>query len=593
MITYAVTSGTLPPGLTLSPEGVLAGTPAQAGPFSGVITATDSEGLRPNATQAFNMTIAEADVAPEITSSAPDAGQVGEAYTHTYTATGSGTITYSVTSGSLGDDLDLSSAGVISGTPTEEGTLTGVVTATNGVSPDDTQAFSIEITEAEVAPEITSSAPPGGEVDEPYTHQYTATGSGTITYSVTSGSLGDDLELSSSGEITGTPTEAGTLTGTVTATNGVSPDDTQNFSIEIEEAPEPSEFYTLDTIGERYTVPFSYNEPTLPTITESPVTVTTSNIGDYIDSDGNGRVITVEAGSYGNRTFSGQDQEWIFQDGVEMGVVTISSAARRLHFRSENRGGCETGQWNMNAASEDIFWDGVVQTEALYADGSNDDRNYFAGCSRVAILNCDLLAGSHSLYAAGVDDFIIANTRMSNPRDLKASPNPQANVRIMSCNNLVFVDNHVLDGTNESEKHNFRLHADAGGSSNLFVEGNLMSGLTGPGNGMQVSNSSSNSFPTGDFEDIWFRNNKVYHFGFLYLLYSGWDGFPFPEGTEESQRPINFRLQDNEAYTDGSQQWIVTSGDGDTPPGSWTISGNTVSAYEAPPAWDFDTWQNP
>ena len=136
-------------------------------------------------------------VAPTITSTTQAAGAVGRAYSHTYTATGSGTITYSVTAGALPAGLTLSSAGVISGTPTTAGTFTGTVTAANGTAPNATQAFSILITANPVAPVITSAAPTGGVVGTGYTRSYTATGTGPITYSVAAGALPSGLTLSS------------------------------------------------------------------------------------------------------------------------------------------------------------------------------------------------------------------------------------------------------------------------------------------------------------------------------------------------------------------------------------------------------------
>lgn len=41
--TWSITSGTLPPGLTLSSSGVLSGTPSAPGQYSFVITATDAK----------------------------------------------------------------------------------------------------------------------------------------------------------------------------------------------------------------------------------------------------------------------------------------------------------------------------------------------------------------------------------------------------------------------------------------------------------------------------------------------------------------------------------------------------------------------
>ena len=42
--TFAVTAGALPPGLVLSPEGALSGTPTTADPYAFTVTATDATG---------------------------------------------------------------------------------------------------------------------------------------------------------------------------------------------------------------------------------------------------------------------------------------------------------------------------------------------------------------------------------------------------------------------------------------------------------------------------------------------------------------------------------------------------------------------
>ncbi|MBL8120554.1 MAG: putative Ig domain-containing protein, partial [Anaerolineae bacterium] len=231
-ISYSVTGGALPPGLTLSGDGVISGTPTTAGTYSGTISATN--GVAPDAAQGFNITIVSPTTAPSITSGAPGNGTVGAAYSHTYTASGTTPINYTVTAGALPAGLTLS-GGVISGTPTTAGTFTGTVTASNGTAPDASQNFNIIIAAAATAPSITSGAPANGTVGAAYTHTYTASGTTPINYTVTAGALPAGLTLSG-GVISGTPTTAGTFTGTVTASNGTAPDASQNFNIIIAEA---------------------------------------------------------------------------------------------------------------------------------------------------------------------------------------------------------------------------------------------------------------------------------------------------------------------------------------------------------------------
>ena len=84
-------------------------------------------------------------------------------------------------------------------------------------------------------PTITTASLPNGEVGTIYNQTLEATGSDTITWSVTSGSLPADLSLNGN-TISGTPTTAGTSTFTVTATNGYGDGDSKELSITIEQA---------------------------------------------------------------------------------------------------------------------------------------------------------------------------------------------------------------------------------------------------------------------------------------------------------------------------------------------------------------------
>ena len=80
-----------------------------------------------------------------ITSSAPTSLATGF-YTHTFTATGSPTPTFSVISGPLPNGLSLNStSGVLSGTPTVEGTFSITVMASNGFFATDSETFSLTI----------------------------------------------------------------------------------------------------------------------------------------------------------------------------------------------------------------------------------------------------------------------------------------------------------------------------------------------------------------------------------------------------------------------------------------------------------------
>jgi hypothetical protein len=108
---------------------------------------------------------------PDITSGAPSSsGTVGTTYpSHTVTATGSPTPTYSVTEGDLPTGLELSPAGGLTGTPTTPGTYTFTVTANNGHFDDDSETYTITINPAEVAPPVTDTPTGSGTAVTPGT----------------------------------------------------------------------------------------------------------------------------------------------------------------------------------------------------------------------------------------------------------------------------------------------------------------------------------------------------------------------------------------------------------------------------------------
>jgi hypothetical protein len=73
---------------------------------------------------------------------------------------------------------------------------------------------------AAAPPVIGTTSLPDGKIDEPYSGTLTAAGSAPITWTIDSGSLPAGLSLSTSGEITGTPTASGMFTFTVKADDG-------------------------------------------------------------------------------------------------------------------------------------------------------------------------------------------------------------------------------------------------------------------------------------------------------------------------------------------------------------------------------------
>lgn len=215
--TFAVTSGALPAGFTLTGD-TISGTPTTAATANFTITATDSLGC----TGSRALTITSACPAITVSPTSLPNGIVGTAYNQTITA-GGGTAayTFAVTSGTLPAGLSLASGGELTGTPTSTTSQTFTITATDANSCTGARSFTI----APVCPTISlASIPvvlPGGTVGVAYSGSITASG-GTSAYAfaVKIGSaLPPGLVISSAGAISGTPTTNGTTNTIIVATD--------------------------------------------------------------------------------------------------------------------------------------------------------------------------------------------------------------------------------------------------------------------------------------------------------------------------------------------------------------------------------------
>jgi hypothetical protein len=205
----AAGSGALPPGLALSPAGVIGGTIAfnATGVYSFTVQVTDSGGH--TATKALSIAIG---AAVTVTTPALPDGVVGLMYSQTLAAGGGTTpYTWSITSGSLPAGLTLSSAGVVSGTPTAAGSSTFTVQVTDstpGQPLTATKSFTLRID----TPLSITTGNLSATVGVAFAQALAATGGvAPYVWTISSGSLPAGLSLSN-GAISGTPSAAGTAT---------------------------------------------------------------------------------------------------------------------------------------------------------------------------------------------------------------------------------------------------------------------------------------------------------------------------------------------------------------------------------------------
>jgi hypothetical protein len=220
--TYAVTSGALPAGLTLS-GGTLSGTPSSSGSASFTITATDAGGgTHGTGSRAYTLAVDPAAAA------VPTAGAVS--YSAPYNA-GSGTaqaVTLNLGGGTAASVAVASAAS--HGTATASGTTITYLPTANFAGSDSFTytATNASGTSAPATVSVTISAPtitlspttlPNATAGSAYSQTLVASGGlAPYTYAVTAGALPGGLTLSG-GTLSGTPSSSGSASFTITATD--------------------------------------------------------------------------------------------------------------------------------------------------------------------------------------------------------------------------------------------------------------------------------------------------------------------------------------------------------------------------------------
>jgi hypothetical protein len=154
---WSLADGALPPGLSLDNLGDITGTPTNLGTFNFTARLTDNLGT--NVTKPLAITIVSPILAIT-TATLPDS-TVGATYLQMLAASaGNPPYTWSITWGALPDGLNLTGAGVVSGTPTNAGTFSCIIRVADSTVAVAQQLFTIEI--AHSAPSLSVVSHAGG-----------------------------------------------------------------------------------------------------------------------------------------------------------------------------------------------------------------------------------------------------------------------------------------------------------------------------------------------------------------------------------------------------------------------------------------------
>lgn len=227
--TWRVSSGAIPPGISLSSSGQLSGTPTTAGTGSFTLEATYKT---KSGSQTYQLVVANLTVAlAGATLPQGTAGQAYAAYDMKPLLSSSApnfdaaSATWSVVSGTLPTGLQLSAGtGMLSGTPSEAGNYNFTVRAAY-LGATGEQSYDVNV---RLAVSLTSATLPSGVVGNSYTYDFKnllqVSGDPSLdktqaSFSLATGSsLPANLTLSSNGVLSGTPNSAGNSSFTVNVT---------------------------------------------------------------------------------------------------------------------------------------------------------------------------------------------------------------------------------------------------------------------------------------------------------------------------------------------------------------------------------------
>jgi hypothetical protein len=222
---WSVITGTLPAGLTLdATSGVINGTPTAVGSSTFTVQVTDGACT---VTKQYTIVIncPTSYVFNPVTNSNLPNAIIGVAYSTTISQTTipPSQFTWSATGLPTGLTID-SNTGVISGTSNAAAQTYNVTVTVTGTGPYNTCSASATYNLVLAACNVTINPAtlPDGTVGSSYNQTITQTGlTGMVTWSVSSGALPAGLTLNATtGEISGTPTTAGTSNFQISATDG-------------------------------------------------------------------------------------------------------------------------------------------------------------------------------------------------------------------------------------------------------------------------------------------------------------------------------------------------------------------------------------
>jgi hypothetical protein len=221
----------LPPGLTLAPNGTIAGTPTSTGQYFFNVTVTDVNGL--TSTRGYTINVYAAGALPPLAIS--NGANLGTITTGTQNyalsaSGGNGAYTWNLVSGTLPPGLavradtpsyfnPVTQQAGLTGVATTEGTYSFTLGVTSGAQ-NVTKAFTLRVTSLNIQDSALSL--PNAFVGATFTHAFIAVGNAAQPiFTITAGLAGTGLTMTPAGVLSGTPPSSGVYNFTVSVTDGV------------------------------------------------------------------------------------------------------------------------------------------------------------------------------------------------------------------------------------------------------------------------------------------------------------------------------------------------------------------------------------
>ena len=422
-------------GLTMNADGVLSGTVINAGTFPFDVSLEDQGGTGALVSGTYTLNTFG------ITTSSLPVATVGVDYNATLQAAGFiGTLSWTSTP-NVPAGLALSTAGAITGTPTQSGVFPIAFHANEGSTGNvANRTLNLQVNAGPLT--ITTASPlPTGNVGTPYSVTFAASG-GVPPYtawSFVSGALPPGVSLNvATGVLSGTPTTVGTSTFTVRVTDSAQVTATKEFTVTINAANQPLTIVTSalpsGLIGQPYGTTIDVSGGKTP----YTLTIATGSLPPGVSI--NGLTITGTPTATGTFTFTLRVTDTNTPQGSvtkDLFIVIGANPASNvtLNLSVNNPPAATQPSVTVTRTNTSAAITGTLTITFAPTGGADDQRIVFSNGTRTATFSLAAGAASSAAiqFGTGTTAGIItirATVRDANNVDITPSPAPTTTVTI-------------------------------------------------------------------------------------------------------------------------------------------------------------------